>query len=207
MVSWSKRLVRRLVLVAAGMVMMASCTLSTADLALVQGNYHYARGDYQAAMVQYFKAMAAGGENQFLVQYNLGNVYYSLGEFEAAGRMWDLAARTTDSELLFAVHFNQGIAFYSQGRFQEAMDNYRLVLGLKPDSMDAKLNLEHAQQKIRSAERLINPIPSVKPGPASSASGNNPFDANRLLEFVTNKENQHWKAPSNPVGNSGGADW
>ena len=184
-------------------LMLTGCLLNRVDTDLVQGNYAYARGDYQQAMVHYLAALQNDTVNRAWIQYDLGNVYFSLGEVEAAARMWDQAARAEDQDLLFAVHFNQGIAFYRQGNYPAAFEVFRQVLQIRPASHEAKINLELAQRKLQAADRLPVVAPAGTP-PLVAADIN---EGSRLLEFVVNKEALHWQAGKPAVPSAGGANW
>jgi tetratricopeptide (TPR) repeat protein len=186
-------------------LLMASCTLRPADTALFRGNYAFERGEYQDATVQYLAAMYGEGGSQLWVKYNLGNVYFSLGEVESAMAMWEAAAQAADPDLLFAVNYNRGVAFYRMGDFHRAFSLFRDALLLRPDDRDTKVNLELAQRKLQAEELLAATVAApaaFAPAPAASA------EAGRLYDFVTQKEAAHRRQPA-PAGSAParGGEW
>jgi tetratricopeptide (TPR) repeat protein len=184
---------------------LSSCTLRPAETALFRGNYAFERGEYQDATVQYLAALDSDGEAQLWVKYNLGNVYFSVGEVESAMTMWESAARTDDSDLLFAVNYNRGVACYRQGDFKRSFSLFRDALLLRPDDRDTKVNLELAQRKLQAEELLttVGTVPGgARPAPAVSA------EAGRLYDFVIQKEasRSRQSAPSSSAPARGG-EW
>lgn len=166
---------------------VTSCTVGEASREVLLGNDSFGRGDYQDATVHYLNAQKAGNGFQPWIAYNLGNVYHSLGEVNAAMELWNTASRTKDHQLLFNVQFNRGIAFYESGHFDDAYKAFRETLELDPSNMDAKLNLELTQKKLQAASgtRSSNELPAVTQGHSTE-------DAARLLEYVRRKEGRIW---------------
>ena len=168
-------------------LLISGCTLGDSTREVFLGNDSFGRGEYQDATVHYLEAQKSGNEYQAWINYNLGNVYHSLGEVNAAMDLWDGAARTKDRNLLFNVQFNRGIAFYESGHYDEAYQAFRETLELNPSNMDAKLNLELTQKKLQAAAGTPNVNEGLVPGPSQGTE-----DAKRLLEYVRRKEGRIW---------------
>ena len=189
-------------------LLFASCILHDDEIAMVKGNYAYSRGEYQDATIRYLEAIDHQRDTRAWAFYNLGNVYYSLGELESALSRWDQAAAANPGrELSFSIQFNRGIAAYNQGRFDEAFALFREALILQPSSVDAKINLELAQRKVAVVDR---PAGSTD-GPAESPSATPPptavLDRARLLDFVHTREGQRWVGASPAPASAEVNDW
>ena len=184
-------------------LLLGACTLDQATREVLIGNDAYSRGEYQDATVHYLNAQKSTGSYQAWMAYNLGNVYYSLGETAAAMDLWAVAARTTDHGLLFNVQFNRGIAWYESGHYAQAYAAFRETLELNPGNMDAKLNLELTQKKLQSAAGA--PLAKESTGPALVPAAG---DAARLLEYVRRKEGRLWIPALPPATTTeNGNDW
>ena len=66
----------------------SSCSNSQIYIDVIEGNYAFSRGEYQEANLAYLKVK---GEEPFdeYISYNLGNVYYALGEIDSAFEEWE----------------------------------------------------------------------------------------------------------------------
>lgn len=195
---------RYFTLLAAAALSFPACTLKPAETSLFLGNYAFDRGEYQEATVRYLSALDTDADSRDWVNYNIGNVYYSLGEVEAAEVMWLAASRTRDPRLLFAINFNRGVASYHQGDYQAAFALFREALLLDHGSREAKLNLEMAQRKLQAEELLPVQSSAVVPSVVPQAEG---FDSDRLFDYVKDKEALSWQkaSPASERTTQGGA--
>lgn len=187
----------------AGLVLLLQgCILGEAHQGVLLGGLAISQGDYQGATIRYLDALAKAGPHEAWIQFNLGNVYHSLGEVAAAQNMWARAATTTDPELLFRVRFNQGVAWYESGRHDLAVEAFKEALILDSSSIETKINLELA---------LLNAAPALSGDRApetvtNQASDQGELDALRLLEYVERKEIAPWQSGSLQV-EEGANDW
>ncbi|AHH12185.1 Putative cytosolic protein [Borrelia hermsii YBT] len=148
-----------------------SCSNIRAMSLMAIGNYEYIRGDYQGAISTYYnlvddKHSAAWG------YYNLGIVYYSLGEYESSLRMFSYAKRDNDFFLNFNINYNEGIIYYNQGLYRKAEMAFKEALRINPASYNAKYNLELAIIKKRTIPDDLNNL-----------------SVNRSQNFIENNEN------------------
>lgn len=90
---------------------------------------------------------------------------YRGGDFEGAGRAWDIAARLRGGDV--DALFNSGNANYRAGRLEEALERYDQVLQEAPDHPGASHNKELLTQEI---ERRRTPQP---PPPPQGGEGDN----------------------------------
>ncbi len=125
--------------------------------AMRKGLKAYASGNYTNA-VELLEKTAL--EFPDIGNYNLGNAYYRLGEYEKAEEHFNEALRTTDLDLQEQAYFNRGNALLARtttmtGNEQiglaiecafQAMDMFEKAILLDPDDLAAKQNYERAQQ-------------------------------------------------------------
>jgi tetratricopeptide (TPR) repeat protein len=177
----------RIVVLALAAAALSGCGMES-HIRVLRANYAYGQGRFQNATVDYLRAWEAA-EYQPWIAYNLGNVYYALGEVQAALGMWQRAQESDEPDILFGVTFNKGVFYYERGRYQDAYTQFQHALEIDPASVDAKTNLELALQKIRAGEQV------VRGDPTGGAGGEGPSPQTvRILEYVRRKEETRWFA-------------
>lgn len=119
------------------------------------GNSNVRRGRYQNALSNYLEGIHKNG-NPSTLQYNIGNVYYYLGETEKAAAIWGQAADSSSKETVYRSFFNQGVVHYQAGRFSRGADCFLRAVKAAPDRIEAKINLELCIKKISEQ----NEVPS-----------------------------------------------
>jgi len=181
---------------------LSSCSVAQPHVAVIQGNYAFGQGRFQAATVDYLRAMDRGQYEQWIA-YDLGNVYHALGETVSALQMWDRAGNTSDRDLLFGVSFNRGVLYYELGRYEKAYDQFKLALKIDSASVDAKRNLELSLRKIEAGENIQKPAQST----ASGNKGDVRDEAGRVLEYIRRKEGERWYATEQAPAQSSNRDW
>ena len=72
-------------------LLFSGCSQMRVYMQVVDGNYDYSRGEYKDANFTYIQALDSLLYTE-RISYNLGNVYHSLGESEAAMEEWDIAS-------------------------------------------------------------------------------------------------------------------
>jgi Ca-activated chloride channel family protein len=167
-------------------LLSTSCRDSVPAARVLSGNMSYARGQYQKSILQYLSAENTVAAGKDVVYYNLANVYYALGEGDAALRTWALSEENTDNlDILFRITFNRGVLYYNRGRFDEAYRSFRRALTLVPSDIDAKINLEDSLSRIRT---------TVPPAESAGEGENDESDTSsrRLLDYVRRKEADAW---------------
>lgn len=113
----------------------------TLQLALV----YQKNGQHDDALNQYNKIV----KNKDYVQagrlrVNMGNIYFELGEYESANKMYKMAldqVPTKHKELKAKVQSNIGNALVKLGQYQEAVEAYEQVLDMSNTAIEAAFNL------------------------------------------------------------------
>ncbi|UPA11865.1 tetratricopeptide repeat protein [Borrelia venezuelensis] len=161
-----------------------SCSNIRAMSLMAIGNYEYIRGDYQGAISTYYD-LIDDKQGTSWGYYNLGIVYYSLGEYESSLRMFSYAKRDNDSFLNFNINYNEGIIYYNQGLYRKAEVAFKEALRINPASYNAKYNLELAIIKKRSIPDDLDSL-SVK------RSQNFIENNENFLRYIENLERVLW---------------
>ncbi len=180
--------------------LFVSCSARNAYVDVIQGNYYYGRGLYQSAVVAYLRALETGTHPEW-VEYNLGNVYHSLGETDAAASMWEKASATGNDELRFHIAFNRGTLMYELGRYREAYEEFKFALQLRSASVEAKVNLELALRKMAGAAA------PPSPGRDRPPEDRRREDPDRILDYVKKKETTRWAASEKWDASGDREDW
>lgn len=193
------------VVLAAALLALSSCTPYAPHARVLRANYNVSRGEYQAAIVDYLRALESG-EYELWLSYNLANVYHYLGESGAAMDRWDNAQNANVTDLMFGAAFNSGVYLYEQGRYDEAFQRFRFSLTIDPTNVDAKRNLELTLEKIE-AESEIGEEGGTTSGGAATENSGGPGAGTRMLDYVRRKEEQRWRASSEIDTEPGVRDW
>ena len=182
-------------------LLTTSCRDSSPATSVLRGNLTYGRGQYQKSILHYLEAEDSAASGRDVIYYDLANVYFALGEGDAALRAWSQAENATDDvNLLFRIAFNRGVLYYQRGHYDEAYRAFRQALLIRPSDLEAKINLEESLSRVRAT------------APASPESGlqnsrdEGDADKQRLLDYVRRKEVDAWTSEED-TGNSNVADW
>jgi len=185
-----------LTLVIISVSLLGSCRDSASSAKVLEGNMSFARGQYQKSILKYLEADGTGNTGKDVVSYNLANVYYALGEGEAALRLWAIVEDSTDnSDILFRVAFNRGVLYYHWGRYDEAYRAFRRALIIYPRDIDSKINLEDSLSRIRSEIPQENTTGNTEENEGAE-------DSRHLLDYIKRKEADTWVTQSSVDGES-----
>lgn len=171
---------------------LSSCRLVRVHFGVAQAVNDYAHGEYQDANRRLIELRDAPGFEPW-ISYNLGTVYYALGEPAAAAEAWEETGFASARDLAFRVEFNMGVIEYERGAYDAAYERFRHALELDPSSVEAKVNLELAFERMErrgpsggeNVEQPDRPAePEDEPGP----------EVRRLLQYVERLERDAWSS-------------
>lgn len=155
---------------------------------MVRGTNSFNRGDYQTANIRYLQVPSEIGLEPW-VAYNLGVVYFSLGEVKAAEREWNQAIEGESQNLLYRSYFNRGVLYYVSGLYDDAYRDFRKALEIYPAGKEAKINLEFCLEKISAKAQAETLAPDL-----SQPVGSNSGEIDRILNYLRGVEEQVWQS-------------
>lgn len=175
----------KFLLISVSVVLFTSCSAMEPGLSVLVGNYSYQIGEFQQATVNYIKGLESGKYKEW-IYYNMGNVYFSLGEGGAALNAWTNVETASDTDLRHRLNFNKGVLYYQLGKYSEAYNMFKEALKSDPSSLDTKINLELTLGKLAA--------PAVEDSVSRSGqnSSANPVETERMLEYIKRKEGVLW---------------
>ena len=132
-------------------------------------------------------------------RYNLGNSYYFLGERKQALELWAQTAESAVPEARFRGYFNRGVVSYREGAYEQAADYFLAALEIKPDSMDAKVNLEYSVRRIEGKKGREKQQKSAAVSAEERKAGIDPF-TEELLQMISQRERKVWESKSEETG-------
>jgi hypothetical protein len=178
------------------------------SLRVLQGNFRFRRGDDTAASLHYLQALGGRGGERWRpwIVYNLGTQYVALGELRAGlRRLGELGEGEPPGpgragrELAYRRAFNLGVARFEAGQFEEAAWAFIEALRRKPDSWDAKRNLELSiRSSLSSSQRA-----AATAGPREETRTGE--QTRRLLQRLHEQEEPLWRSAPSTKGYA--EDW
>ena len=184
---------------------VTGCKIDSGRLRVLRGNYYYRHGDYDKSLLDYFHLLSAKerstDEGKAILKYDIGNVYFMLGEFDAAVGKYLGLIESKFSEVRFRASFNLGCIYYQSGDFNEAARFFRKALFEKPADIDTKINLELTLKKLLKAEEE-KPVDRK-----NTKRGDMQNTALKLLEHVSVMEEKFWRSRVSKDTSKEYTDW
>jgi Ca-activated chloride channel family protein len=113
----------------------------------------YKKNKYDEALAQYRKAQVQSPESD-IIRYNIGCTLYKKGEYgEAENGFADVASSLEAKKLWAKAYYNFGNTLFKNGKLNDAIESYKRALRINPDDMDAKYNLEFAQNLSQQSQK------------------------------------------------------
>jgi tetratricopeptide (TPR) repeat protein len=137
--------------------------LAGAEAALARKQYTAALSDVDKFLAQN-PSSTEGLALKKQVLYSMGKTQYDQKNYEAAYRSLTQLTKLTPSyedsgaliqdsrRKLIDQHYSQGIRFYREEKLREAIDEWRLVLELDPQHVNAKRNIEQSEKLLKGLE-------------------------------------------------------
>lgn len=177
-----------LIISAVFILLLASCSNPYVYYSVWNGNNSFDGGDYQSANTAYLKSLQYEIHKEY-ISYNLANVYYALGEGEAAQSEWKKASFTGNSDLLFRTMYNRGVLEFESGSYEDAFNSFKKALEINPDSIDTKINLEYSLRRMNSGSNASDGSAS---GAELTENKETSDEIQRVLEFIKQKDAGLW---------------
>jgi len=162
------------------------------------GNHLERKGEYDAALKSYQKALVHEPDNP-KIHYNLGRLLYRMGKYDEAVGEFQLGFLEKDRPFQSDVFYNIGNSQFKKGQLEAAIDAYKMSLMMNPQDLQAKQNLEFCleikeqldnQPQRDSTEQERQP-PDEPPQPQPDKSEISKEQAERVLQAMENKEKEN----------------
>src|SRR5437867_1143223 len=153
--------------VAAKAAVLALLLLPTAPASAgsAQALKEYKSGDYEAAQMEYERALVSRRDDARL-HFNAGTAAFQNGKFNAALEHLNAALTNSDVKLQQRAYYNLGNTRYRMGEgtkqlegrkklWEEAVKSYQSAVALQADDADARFNLEFVQRQVAEVEKAI----------------------------------------------------
>jgi tetratricopeptide (TPR) repeat protein len=192
-------------------VLLCSCSAERAALEVWRGNSLFGRGEDSLALLRYFRALdrPAGRSWEGWIRYDIGSAYVSVGERGPGMRTLEealSAAGLTEArrdaprprrsrwlkELEFRGRFNLAVAAYERGNYSGAAEGFAAALRVRPESWDAKVNLELSLAELASRSAVGGKRPAA-PQPAQPGP-----ESRELLDRIRKEEKPAWASSHEP---------
>jgi len=170
-----------------------------------KGNGLYRREKYEDALKTYQEVQVLEPDNPD-IRFNIGTALYKLNKFSEAMPEWQLSLVSKNKKTKAAATYNMGNASFKGGQLELAINFYKLSLGLNPNDMQAKQNLEFAlkvkeemekQQKQDTSkqkqQQKQQPQMQPQPKPQPQKGEMSKEESERILEALKNKEKEAQK--------------
>ena len=194
---------RLFLIITAVFLLFSGCSDAGIYFKVTRGNFSYGQGEYEKSNIDYLHALEKE-KSADIINYNLGNVYYALGEPAAAQEEWTKAENSENETLLFSIYFNLGVLQYDLGEYGKAYSNFKQALMTDPHEIDAKKNLELCLQKMQV--KGITGSDAVKTD-TSDLLESEDDEIRRILEFVRRKEEGWLNTSGEQSSSSNVQDW
>ncbi len=143
------------------------------------GRRRYGAGDYAGAAARFEEAVrrAGGRLDPARAQFNAATALQRLGRLDDAEERLRQALRTGDLEIQAKAWYNRGHAAMTRAEQQaaagdpagarapmkEALEAYRNAIRLAPDDLEAKVNFEWVQRRLKELETAAQQQPQQQP--------------------------------------------
>ena len=158
---------KRILVLVIGIAVLSLCGCGKPYLATAGANAYVRRGLFQEALGKYLQVFETGSAGD-VVGYNIGNVYYYLGDKEKALEMWEAGAESSLREVRYRSYFNTGVLLYGMNSFETSAEAFLAALKLYPDRSQPRINLEYCIRQIEAQEKkqaaYVNGVPEESPG-------------------------------------------
>ncbi len=169
-----------------------------------KGREAFEKEDYPRALDAYTKAQLESPEKPE-ISYNLGNVQYKNGDFDAAIAHYKSVLTSADRKLKQKARFNMGNAYFRKGDYDKAISEYEEVLKLDQTDDDARKNLAFTK-KIRERKKEEPPKQDQKDQKDPKDQKKDSKDTKENGNDQGKKDGDSGKDNTKPDGNSPSKD-
>lgn len=182
----AKRYLKHLILIS--FVLTTGCSDISAVYHITLGNFYFFNNRLQEADYQYRQSWDCEKYRDIVV-YNLGTVYFHLGESRAAMEMWSRFTPGNRKKLNYRFYYNRALLKCETGDYRGAFSDLKEALNIDPKSREAKNNMEVVLDRMfsgsdESQSKEIKPAEEKKEISAASQ---------RIFDYVKRSEVFEWE--------------
>ncbi|MDE3237145.1 MAG: tetratricopeptide repeat protein [Bacteroidota bacterium] len=176
---------------------IVGCLLTVAAFAqkgnneILKGNEAYQKGDYNAALAFYRKALQQNEKN-YIAQFNTGNALQKQQQYaEAAKQYQSVAEHATDTSLQSKALYNKGVAEIKQQQIDQAIQSFKQALRINPKDEETRENLQKAlneKNKKNNSSKKNQQNKQEQQKEKKSQSNLSQQQAEKLLNQLRNEE-------------------
>lgn len=181
-------------LLTASVLLMTGCGNMAAVYHITLGNFYFFNNRLQEANYQYLLSWENEKYHDIVV-YNLGTVYFHLGESAAAMEMWSRYTPGDRDALNYRFYYNRSLLKCETGDYRGAFADMKEALDINPRSREAKNNMEVI------LDRMISGPEESKAKDAESASSPKEISAasQRIFDYVKRSEVFEWETEDSRI--------
>jgi Ca-activated chloride channel homolog len=122
-----------------------------------EGNQRFSRGDFKGSLENFQKAEPYVKEGDPRIQFNKGNSFYKLNDYdEAISHFEKTASESSDPLIRSRSNYNIGNTLFKKGDKQNAIKSYLKAIQDDPNFVEAKKNLELIQNEDENKKNQKN---------------------------------------------------
>ena len=191
-----------------GLLLLSLAINLYADIGSImrKGNGQYRQEKFEDALKTYQEVQVLEPDNPD-IRFNIGSALYKLNKFNEAIPEWQLSLVSKNKKTKAAATYNMGNASFKGGQLDPAINFYKLSLGINPNDMQAKQNLEFAlkvkeemkkqqkqdtskQNQQQKQQQQQQPQMQQEPKPQPQKGEMSKEESERILEALKNKEKE-----------------
>lgn len=182
----AKRYLKLLILIP--FAVTTGCREISAVYHITLGNFYFFNNRLQEADYQYQQSRDCEKYRDIVI-YNLGTVYFHLGESQAAMKMWSQFTPGERKKLNYRFYYNRALLKCETGDYRGAFSDLKEALNIDPKSREAKNNMEVVLDRMLSVSdenQTKETGPVAKEKEISAAS-------QRIFDYVKRSEVFEWE--------------
>ena len=176
------------------LIVCTGCDGSPRDsLALLSGFFSWTTQDWPSATETFLELSGAAEDAQDVylhdyAQYALAATYLAQDEYDSALARLSEISEEAPSEIRAGVWYQAGLIAYRKEDYERAAGLFRKSLEIRPDAIDAKINLELSRRS-----GIVRETAKAGGMPGISESGDTGADEELIFNLIRRKEQERWK--------------
>lgn len=163
------------------------------NLALLSGFFSWTGGDWPSATATFLELAGTAEKEQDVslhdyAQYALAATYLAQDEYDSALARLSEISEEAPGEIRAGVWYQAGLIAYRKEDYERAAELFRRSLEVRPDAIDAKINLELSKRS-----GIVRETAKAAGMPGISESDDTNSDEESIFNLIRRKEQERWK--------------